>query len=77
MNEIVWGVFSCIFCLSPSTEGASAEERDLLPVPFITSSEFFFLSMLVSDSEVQSMVHVYNNLAALSPRDKFIDRNTL
>ncbi|KAJ7384195.1 hypothetical protein OS493_023524 [Desmophyllum pertusum] len=29
-----------------------------------------------SDTEVQSMVRVYNNLAALSPRDKFIDRNT-
>ncbi|PFX33856.1 uncharacterized protein LOC111332386 isoform X1 [Stylophora pistillata] len=29
-----------------------------------------------SDSEVQSMVHVYQNLAALSPRDKYIDRKT-
>jgi len=29
-----------------------------------------------SESEVQSMVRVYNNLAALSPRDKYIDRKT-
>lgn len=29
-----------------------------------------------SDSEVQSMVHVYQNLAALSPRDKQIDKKT-
>ncbi|CAH3029489.1 unnamed protein product [Porites evermanni] len=29
-----------------------------------------------SESEVQNMVNVYHKLAALSPRDKYIDRNT-
>ena len=36
---------------------------------------FHFFS--VSDCEIQSMVHVYQNLAALSPRDKQIDKKTL
>jgi len=30
-----------------------------------------------SESEVQNMVNVYKKLAALSPRDKYIDRSTL
>lgn len=33
--------------------------------------------VLVSESEVQNMVNVYKKLAALSPRDTFIDRKTL
>lgn len=33
--------------------------------------------ILVSESEAQNMVNVYKKLASLSPRDKYIDRNTL
>ena len=50
--------------------------NNALSLDVILASAYMYI-ILVSESEVQNMVNVYKKLASLSPRDKYIDRNTL